>query len=108
MLTRLASSFDSHLDTFDEDKTDVASLPANYNDTKTEIVTIDGRQFIKKKTVIKKGSPGMQIYVTSVSYQPVDDTENVEPGSQVDNAGNAGGSAGDSQPQPTRTTEKEE
>lgn len=95
MMRRVAASFQSHFDNFDEDRTDVDELPNNYNDTKTELVTMNGQQFIKKKTVIRKGSPGAQIFITSVSYIPVDETENVEPGSNVDavGAGAAGSTA---------------
>lgn len=83
MTKRLSASFDQHFNV--GQNTDVAALPANYNDTKTEIITTAGGQrFIKKKTVIKKGGPGSQIFITSTSYVPVDETENMEPGSEVE------------------------
>jgi hypothetical protein len=66
----------------DSDSTDVASLPDNCNTTKTELVTLHGQQFLKKTTVIKKGGPNSQIHITSISYRPVDESENVEPGSE--------------------------
>jgi len=82
MTRQMTHSFSSFGDT------DVSELPDNYNNTKKDIVTINGRQFIKKETVIKKGSPGAQIFIKSISYVPVpDESENIEPASEVDNTG---------------------
>jgi len=53
-----------------------ANLPPNYNDTKEEVVTMDGKQYIKKTHIIKKTRPGVNVFLTSVSYEPVDDKSN--------------------------------
>ena len=60
---------------------EVASLPENYNNTKTEIVTIRGRQFLKKTTVIRKGGPGTSIYISSTTYEPINEADNGTSGS---------------------------
>jgi len=53
--------------------------PANYNGTKEEIVTIDGKQYIKKEHVIKKSDDGLNIFLTTTTYEPVDDKTNETP-----------------------------
>lgn len=56
-------------------------LPDNYNNTKTEIINIHGRQFLKKTTVIKKGGPGTSIFISSTTYEPINDSDNADHGS---------------------------
>jgi hypothetical protein len=50
--------------------------PPNYNGTKEEVVTINGRQFRKKEHVIKKTGDNLNIFITSTSYEPMDDESN--------------------------------
>ncbi|CAG2164362.1 unnamed protein product [Oppiella nova] len=53
-----------------------SQYPANYNGTKEEIVTIDGKQYIKKEHVIKKSDDNLNIFLTTTTYEPVDDKSN--------------------------------
>ena len=71
---------------------EVASLPENYNNTKTEIITVRGRQFLKKTTVIRKGGPGTSIFITSTTYEPVNDADNGTGGSDESDLKPASGS----------------
>ncbi|XP_054164217.1 uncharacterized protein LOC128961918 [Oppia nitens] len=53
-----------------------SQYPDNYNGTKEEIVTIDGKQYVKKEHVIKKSDDNLNIFLTSTTYEPVDDKTN--------------------------------
>lgn len=77
MTRRMAASFGTGLGT-GFNRPDVDSLPDNYNNTQTELITVNGRQFIKKTTTIKKGGPGTAIFISSTTYEPVNDSENVD------------------------------
>ena len=56
--------------------TDVASIPDNTNDTVTEIVTFNGRRYLKKTTTVKKGGPGSMLFIRSTTFEPVNDSDN--------------------------------
>lgn len=58
--------------------TDIASLPDDYNRTDTEIVEMGGRRYVKKTTTLKKGGPGSSFFVRSTTFEPVDESENVD------------------------------
>lgn len=79
----MSKRFDDNFSAFSA--TDITKLPANYNNTETELVTMeDGKRFIKKKTTVKKGGPHTQIFITSTTYEPVpDESVNIEPGSET-------------------------
>lgn len=53
-----------------------SEYPANYNGTKEEVVSIDGKQYIKKVHVIKKFNDNTQIFLSSTTYEPVDEKAN--------------------------------
>jgi len=53
-----------------------SQYPANYNGTKEEIITVEGRQYIKKEHVIKKSENNINIFLTSTTYEPIDDRKN--------------------------------
>lgn len=78
--------------------TGVATEPDNYNNTKTEIISIHGRQFLKKTTVIKKGGPGTSIFISSTTYEPINDSDNTDNGNEGDlkPSGSNGGDNGSS------------
>jgi hypothetical protein len=53
-----------------------SEYPANYNGTKEDIVTIDGKQYIKKVHVVKKSNNNTLVFLSSTTYEPVDKSEN--------------------------------
>lgn len=53
-----------------------AEYPANYNGTKEEVITIDGKQYIKKTNVIKKTNENTAVFLSSTTYEPVDQSQN--------------------------------
>lgn len=73
---------------------EVASIPENYNNTKTEIITIRGRQFLKKTTVIRKGGPGTSIFISSTTYEPINEADNGTSGSDESDLKPASSSSG--------------
>ncbi|CAG2116324.1 unnamed protein product [Medioppia subpectinata] len=53
-----------------------SQYPPNYNGTKEEIITIDGKQYVKKEHVIKKSGDNLNIFLTTTTYEPIDEKSN--------------------------------
>jgi len=83
-MTRNMMRFDNSFGPAFRPTTDVASIPDNTNKTDTEIVTLNGRRYLKKTTTIKKGGPGSSLFVRSVTFEPVNDLENSDSESETD------------------------
>jgi len=77
-MTKNMMSFDNSFGPSFRPSTDIASIPDNTNNTVTEIVTFNGRRFLKKTTTIKKGGPGSALFIKSTTFEPVDDSENTD------------------------------
>lgn len=56
--------------------TSINDYPDGYNKTETQIVEFGGRKYLKKTTIIKKGSSDAAIFIKSTIFEPLD--ENVE------------------------------
>lgn len=61
---------------FQRFNTSNTQYPDNYNGTKEEIITVDGRKYIKKEHVVKKSDNNLNIFLTSTTYEPIEDKNN--------------------------------
>jgi hypothetical protein len=61
---------------FERFNTTSSQYPPNYNGTKEEIIEVDGKKYIKKERVVKKSGDNLNIFITSTTYEPVDDQNN--------------------------------
>jgi len=61
---------------FQRFNTSSTQYPDNYNGTKEEIITVEGKKYIKKEHVIKKSDNNLNIFLTSTTYEPIEDKNN--------------------------------
>lgn len=59
--------------------THINDYPDGYNNTETEVVEIGGRKYLKKTTIIKKGSNDTAIFLKSTIFEPMDEGSTASP-----------------------------